>query len=371
MSRSRLSFIGGALGVAWLVVIALAWWSPPLALLLSIVLGFGTAIALVYVYWRIVWPVEDLAQRAEQLAAGGEDTLNTPIKGSAEAETLRRALDAMAGHVRRAHQEGRAHAVAISEAEENERARLAHELHDATVQSLIAVAQRLDRASRAATGDAVRAQALIGEARQDIAATITGLREIIADLRPPALDELGLVPALELMVERLPPTPPVRLIVEGAARRLDPDRELAALRVVQEALSNVQRHAQASEAEVRLRFEPVALHIIVEDDGRGFAPTLPDDGTTRHWGLVGLHERASRFGGTVRIDSAPGAGTRLHITLPDRAVPQPIAAVVDPVCHATIQPDTAYGSVVHNGTEYFFCCPVCQGAFQRDPAHYS
>ncbi|CAA9258199.1 MAG: Two-component system sensor histidine kinase/response regulator hybrid, partial [uncultured Chloroflexia bacterium] len=232
-----------------------------------------------------------------------------------------------------------------------------------------AVAQRLDRAGRAINAEPQRAQTLVGDARQDIAATVVGLREIIADLRPPALDELGLVPALELVIARLPATPPVRLHLEGTVRRLDPDRELVALRMVQEALSNVRRHARATRAEVRLSFEGHALRITVEDDGQGFVPREEYEGG--HWGLVGLHERATRFGGSVAIDSAPGAGTRIQIVLPDHAVVQPSAEVIDPVCHARIQPDSAYGSATYNDIDYFFCCPVCQGAFQRDPARYA
>ena len=301
ISRWQPRAIIRVLGTLWLGVILSWWMAPVVALVLALCVGVGTTIALAYIVRAAVCPVVDLAGRAEQIAAGEEDALTTPCQGIPEVEVLRRSLHAMAGHVRRAQSAGHAHAVAISAAQETERARLAHELHDATVQSLIAVAQRLDRAGRAINIEPQRAQTLVGDARQDIAATIVGLREIIADLRPPALDELGLVPALELVIVRLAATPPVRLHLQGTVRRLDPDRELVALRIVQEALSNVRRHARATRAEVRLSFEGHALRITVEDDGQGFVPSEEyEDG---HWGLVGLHERATRFGGSVTLDS--------------------------------------------------------------------
>lgn len=369
VTRWRPSRVAIVLGVCWLAVLVVWWRAPVLAMLLGLIVGVLSSLAFVYVMWRVVCPVVDLAAQADQIAVGGDDTLDSPCGGIAEVEVLRRSLNAMAGHVRRAQTMGHAHAAAISTAQETERARLAHELHDATVQSLIAVAQRLDRAGRAIDATPERARTLVGDARQEVVTTVAGLRDIIADLRPPALDELGLVPALELFIQRLPASPKVHLHLEGVVRRLDPDRELAALRMVQEALSNVRRHALATRADVHLAFDADALHIVVEDDGQGFLPEDMQGGD--HWGLVGLHERAARYGGEVALDSRPGQGTRLAIRLPDRAVVQPTTETIDPVCHARIQPDAAFGSAVYDGTEYFFCCPVCQGAFQRDPARYT
>ena len=375
MIRAAYQRIGVAttgLAVLWLAAAVAVWWLPATATWLPLVVAALALVALAAVLRMVVYPLVDLARRASQLAAGEWEALSTPCSGIAEVEELRRALNAMSEHVRRAQTTGQAYAAALSEGQEAERAHLAHELHDATVQSLIAIGQRLERAGRLIDTDAARARATVAEARQDIVATVAGLREIIAGLRPPALDELGLVPALELMVRRLPAQPAVQLVVEGPVRRLSPDRELAVLRMVQEGLSNVRRHAAATNATVRLEFEPEALLVAVEDDGQGIADgqTTRDLATQGHWGLIGLEERAARFGGSVALISTPGKGTRLAIRIPNHDTLQPAEAVVDPVCKATILPATAYGSVVHNGETYFFCCPVCQGAFQRDPGKY-
>jgi signal transduction histidine kinase/YHS domain-containing protein len=362
-----------ALAALWCVAVVSSWWLPFAALWLALAIA-GLAIALLVLADRAaVQPLVELAQRASRIAVGEWDALATPCQGVPEVEALRRAINAMAEHVRRAQTTGQQYAAAISEGQEAERTRVAHDLHDATVQSLIAIAQRLERAGRLIETDPQRARAVVAEARQDTVATIAGLREIIADLRPPALDELGLVPALELMIRRLPPTPAVRLEIEGPVRRLAPERELAVLRMAQEGISNVRRHAHASSAIVRLRFEPEALTVAIEDDGQGIGrqPAPGELAQEGHWGLIGLEERAARFGGSVRLASANGKGTRLTIRLPNAEGAQPESAVVDPVCKATVAPATAYGSVMHDGETYFFCCPVCQGAFQREPARYA
>lgn len=268
---------------------------------------------------------------------------------------------------------GYAYMAAISEGQEAERSRLAGELHDTTIQSLIAVAQRLERAGRLIETDPDRARTVVAEAREETLAAVTNLRELIAGLRPPALEELGLVPALELMIARATPPPVVQLHVEGPVRRLTPELELAVFRMVQEALSNVRRHGDAATTVVILRYETDGIMIVVEDDGIGIGeiPSVYDLVGSGRWGLIGLHERAAYFNGTVELGSAPDGGTRLTIHLPDRGTPQPRETVVDPVCKATIQPETAYGAVEHAGTIYFLCCPVCHAAFKRDPAKYA
>ncbi len=361
------------LGCTWLAAAFLVWRLPIAGAWLALAVAAFALLSLVVVARVVIRPLAELARRATGLASGDWASLAAPCEGVAEVEELRRALNAMAEHVRRAQAMGQAHAAAISEGQEAERGRLARELHDSTVQTLIATAQRLERAGRLIETDAQRARGMVSEARQETIATATGLREIIAGLRPPALDELGLAPALELLVRRLPDAPRVDLQVEGPVRRLAPERELAALRIVQEGLSNVSRHAQATHATVRLCYEPHGLHISVEDDGHGLpAEHSPSDLADQgHWGLIGLQERAGRFGGTVKLVSTPGQGTRLSVSLPDHDTTQPESAVVDPVCKATIQPETAYGSTRFDGQTYFFCCPVCQGAFQREPSRYA
>jgi YHS domain-containing protein len=89
-----------------------------------------------------------------------------------------------------------------------------------------------------------------------------------------------------------------------------------------------------------------------------------------HFGLVGIHERVQHLNGRVQLASTPKHGTELSVTLPLTSINQPVETVRDPVCGALIAPQQAYGSVEHQGTRYYFCCPVCQGAFQRNPETY-
>ena len=89
-----------------------------------------------------------------------------------------------------------------------------------------------------------------------------------------------------------------------------------------------------------------------------------------HFGLVGIHERVQHLKGTVRISSRPNQGAEMIVTLPLSALGQPSETVRDPVCGAIIQPQQAYGSVQYKDQRYYFCCPVCQGAFQSDPEMY-
>lgn len=365
--------IPGLIAVLLLLAALVGWRTLSDAGWLALVAAVIAVVTLGIVAVFVIRPLIDLAHRAEALASGRWDALTAPSRGVAAVEVLRRALDGMAGHVRRAQSEGQAYTAALSEGQEAERARLAHELHDATIQSLIAIAQRLERAGRLIETDGARAQRIVTEARQDTLDAVSGLREIIAGLRPPALDELGLVPALELMIERLPLPPTVVLKVEGPIRRLPPEYELLALRMVQEGISNARRHAQATTITVRLRFEPHGLHVEVADDGHGVLGThTPDEATGRgHWGLLGLRERAVRLDGVIDLVSDPEHGTRLKMDLPDPHPAQPEAAAIDPVCKAVVLPDTAYGAVEHNGRTYYFCCPVCQGAFLQDPDRYA
>jgi signal transduction histidine kinase len=200
------------------------------------------------------------------------------------------------------------------EAAEAERRRWARELHDETLQGLAALKVQL--AGARALGDLDRTRAAIDAAVGHLSDDIAALRVLITDLRPSALDELGLGPALDSLAERVRTQHgiDVRLRVElddGEDRRLAPDVETAAYRIVQEALSNVGKHAGASAAEILVEEADAALHVRVADDGSGFDP----DERTAGFGLIGMDERAQLLGGEVSIE--PGdPGTILRARLP-------------------------------------------------------
>jgi signal transduction histidine kinase len=148
---------------------------------------------------------------------------------------------------------------------------------------------------------------------------LTAIRRICNDLRPAILD-MGLTSALRELIDHLPrtPFPPrVHLDLEGAEARLDDEREFALYRVVQEALANVIKHAEASEVTITVRFETAATAVEIRDDGRGFAvPARLEEIGGDHLGLLGMRERLAGLGGTVCVESVPGQGTRVRAEIP-------------------------------------------------------
>jgi two-component system sensor histidine kinase UhpB len=149
---------------------------------------------------------------------------------------------------------------------------------------------------------------------------ITEMRQMVADLRPPQLDDLGLVPALHWLADewrdRLHLDARVQLI--GHRRRLTPEIETVLFRITQEGLLNIAKHAHAQHALVKLTFETDQLELRIEDDGVGMSPDQAQLRMARRqgWGLAGIRERAALVGGEVNIDAAPGRGTRLAVRIP-------------------------------------------------------
>ena len=139
-------------------------------------------------------------------------------------------------------------------------------------------------------------------------------------LRPTYLEELGLSPALEMLARDASQEIgiPVSFHVEGQSLRLAPEAELALYRIVQQALSNIGRHAEATQAWVSLDFRPERLTTVVRDDGRGFAlpGRLTDFIAKSHFGLMGMKERAELAGGSLALESSPGSGTVVRVDLP-------------------------------------------------------
>lgn len=199
-------------------------------------------------------------------------------------------------------------------ATEEERKRIARELHDGTAQTLAALRVRL-RVARSAE-DAETQSALLERISADLGEATEEIRRIAQGLRPPALDMLGLAPAIESCARSVGDTTGLELETEitGVEDLLAPEAELALYRIVQEALSNVARHSSARTVRVRLGPVGRAVSVSIEDDGRGFA--VRDEMSNRGLGLFGMQERAAYVGGTVEIESEPGRGTRIRATIP-------------------------------------------------------
>jgi len=146
------------------------------------------------------------------------------------------------------------------------------------------------------------------------------LRQIIADLRPSQLDDLGLVAALQWYVKKFEQRydMPVEFVVEGNRNRLPAEYETVLFRITQEALINIAKHASASRACVQLEILPEQISLLIEDDGCGFNPRELLQGSHPHtgWGLLGIQERTLLLGGQCQFDSKPGQGARIRVQVP-------------------------------------------------------
>jgi signal transduction histidine kinase len=198
------------------------------------------------------------------------------------------------------------------EAAEQERRHWARELHDETLQGLGGLRMLLSSAVKLG-GDALEKAAR--EAIDQCTEQIESLRALIAELRPAALDELGLEPAIRSLAERTGEGQGLAIDVETdlgrsdtSNFRLDPESETIIYRLVQEALNNIAKHARAQHATVKLSRETGQILIEVRDDGDGFDPEMTYGG----FGLMGMRERAALAGGKVEIESRPGEGTAVR-----------------------------------------------------------
>ena len=199
----------------------------------------------------------------------------------------------------------------VLEAQELERRRLARELHDQTGQELTSVLLGL-KAVEEAKSDAERAEALAG-VHEQVLGTLHDVRRIAVELRPKALDDFGLVAALERLRDTFSEQTGMRVDLESRIRdRLPTEVETALYRIVQEALTNVVKHAQATAVSIVLARKDGVVTAVIEDDGRGFSP----GGTLDGLGLLGMGERLALLGGRLKIESSHGAGTTIVAELP-------------------------------------------------------
>jgi signal transduction histidine kinase len=205
-------------------------------------------------------------------------------------------------------------------AQEEERRRIARELHDETSQSLAGVVMRLEAAAAIPTENADRIKDKLIDAKSLASRTIDNVHKIIFDLRPSVLDDLGLVSALRWYAQNRLGSLDIKLRVEvsGEERGVPSQVEIALFRVVQEAITNIVKHAEAQNVVLSLEFKDSAISIEVEDDGKGFdaeAVSLEAD-KARGLGLLGMRERITLLGGKFHIESEPDSGTRLAIEVP-------------------------------------------------------
>jgi signal transduction histidine kinase len=226
---------------------------------------------------------------------------------------------ALGASLDRQREETRRLADMVIHAQEEERRRVARELHDEANQLLAALMTTVDAAEAQASREGrTELTSTLARLRKLAGATLADLQRIATELRPPALDEFGLLPALTRHVrDRTAGTGlDAAVDTEGRPRRLPPTVEVALYRIAQEALANVQKHAGARNMRMRLRFLGSAVRFDVSDDGVGFDLDEEDGAARSRLGIAGMRERASIVGGTLSVTSRPGGGTRVSTLIP-------------------------------------------------------
>ena len=223
----------------------------------------------------------------------------------------------------------------IIKAQEEERYRISREMHDGPAQDLANLIFQASIAEKLVDYDPDEAKRTLQELRQQMRDCLGSVREVIFDMRPMALDDLGLVAALNQLIGRMASRGilAIDFSVDGTVYELPKHVEIAIFRIVQEALNNIRHHAETEAARVRLLFSPAAVSVLIEDNGKGFDPEaraeVPDEENGEpvsedaaevhhHFGLMGMRERAKIIGAELAITSAVGEGTRVHLRVPNR-----------------------------------------------------
>ncbi len=299
------------------------------AIFLGAVVLFAVLVGLL-VATRITGPLSQL-NRVALLIAEGDLSKRTSVHSGDELEQLGGAFNVMAESLSRSikelHQtrqevERQAHELRLLLAramrtQEAERARIARDLHDEVNQLLIGALFQLQAAAQLASSAPTAAEVQLGRAQEILNRALAEVKRVTLNLRPPRLEEGGLVPALRCLLEEFAASTGVAWEFHpgGSAVRLSSERETAVYRVVQESLSNTRRHAEASRVSVRMECDRSWLRVEIADDGKGFNPDRPElDG--HHLGLTGMRERAESVGGELALRSWVGVGTTITISVP-------------------------------------------------------
>jgi signal transduction histidine kinase len=283
---------------------------------LLVTLAFGILLAYVLSY-ALTYPMSALAAEARELGHGSFRNLQRRW-GKDEIGSLGKAFDEMSRELREKEIMRTQLLAQVLSAQEDERKRIARELHDDTSQSLTSLMVELKAAEKAKDLGEIKPR--LNELRSLAYQTLQGVHNMSAELRPNALDDLGLVAALRKYTADFSAKNDIHVdlqVGQTASRRFAPEIETAAYRIAQEALANVIRHAAAKNVSIIVDYLENRFKLIVEDDGKGFDLDKALKSSPEHrLGLFGMYERASLIGGNLTIESEPGQGTSVFLEVP-------------------------------------------------------
>lgn len=289
---------------------------PPLALsgLLLVVLILANFVALRAAFS----PLFRLEETMRAIQTGEISARSLPQLCDPQLEGLAQAFNSMLEAIEAAR---KGFSARVLEAQEEERKRIARELHDETSQALTTIVINLELLDRFLPPGAQAIRDRLNSVRDLVLNTLEETRRLIHDLRPTILDDLGLVPAIRWYAKSKLESQGIKVtyqLAEEGCEAVAPEVRTALFRITQEAVTNILRHAKAKNVRIGLCREGDEVRLYIEDDGQGFDETelARLDPRERGMGLFGMQERASLLGGEVRIQSRPGSGTRVLVKIP-------------------------------------------------------
>lgn len=316
IANSLIIFVG-ATGGTWLAThLNVSPYATPMSLIIFITIGWLVSVVLNFVVLQIAFrPLTELGKVMKRVRAG-ESLLRAPLTGvDSQADQLAEAFNMVLEALDEA---SRLRASQIIQAQEQERQRIARELHDETSQVLTSLLISLTLLEESVETQEARER--IADTRALAHSTLRAIRNLSIDLRPSALDDLGLLPALRWYVKEYQKkcSIEVEFHATGFKERLPAEMETALYRIVQECLTNTAKHANASRVTITLKEETDRVYARITDDGQGFdyEALLKTPGQERGLGLAGMNERAVLLDGILNIHATPDQGTIIEVSIP-------------------------------------------------------
>ncbi len=267
----------------------------------------------------VVSKVEKFVEAARRLSQG-DLKQRIVLKADDELRMLAESFNRMAGELKKRMGQEKKYISKIIDTQESERKRISRELHDELGQTLTAMKYNLEIIEREIPTNSPEGKERVQEVKKLSAHIMGQLRQLSHDLRPPMLDDLGLIPTLRWYIENYGIRWKIKTSYEatGFNEKLNPELETALYRIIQEALNNIVKHAQSDYIHVNLNRSDSVITVTITDNGIGFDPqeVFNMDKQQRGFGIMGMQERVSFFSGRIDIRSRPGAGTQIAIEIP-------------------------------------------------------